>query len=126
MSQTDQKTTTVCAIVPILRVPDVVSTVRFYVDKLGFGEEWTWGDPPYYAGASIDGNKLHFIQSKEIPAAGSDASYLMVVGIDAYYDRLQQSGVQIVQPLGLRPYGLRDFAIHDLNGYKVSIGEAAE
>jgi hypothetical protein len=34
----------------ILAVADVVATVRYYRDKLGFTAEWLWGDPPDFGG----------------------------------------------------------------------------
>ncbi len=35
---------------PIFPVADVVATVRYYRDVLGFAEEWVWGAPPDFGG----------------------------------------------------------------------------
>jgi catechol 2,3-dioxygenase-like lactoylglutathione lyase family enzyme len=110
-------------IVPIINVPDVVATVRFYVDKLGFGEEWLWGEPPFYGGISMNGHKIHFKQTEPAHSTGSGIFYLMVRGVDHYHETYRNNGVEIVDPIGDRRYGLRDFAIHDLNGYRIAIGE---
>ena len=111
-------------IVPIIQAPDVVAAVRFYVDKLGFDNEWMWGEPPIYAEASIDCQEIHFKKTGPAPSTGLSAFYIMVEGVDHYYELCRNNGVEIVDPIGTRPYGLRDFAIHDLNGYRVAIGEA--
>ena len=35
---------------PIFPVTDVVATVRYYREVLGFAEEWVWGEPPDFGG----------------------------------------------------------------------------
>ena len=35
---------------PIFPVADIVATVRYYRDVLGFAEEWVWGEPPDFGG----------------------------------------------------------------------------
>ena len=41
---------TIRASEPIFPVADVVGTVRYYREVLGFREGWTWGDPPDFGG----------------------------------------------------------------------------
>ena len=36
--------------VPVLATSDVAGTVRYFEQTLGFKQQWTWGDPPVYAG----------------------------------------------------------------------------
>jgi hypothetical protein len=35
---------------PIFPVADVVATVHYYQDVLGFAEHWLWGEPPQIGG----------------------------------------------------------------------------
>ena len=36
--------------VPVVATSDVAGTVRYFEQTLGFKQQWTWGDPPVYAG----------------------------------------------------------------------------
>jgi catechol 2,3-dioxygenase-like lactoylglutathione lyase family enzyme len=37
-----------------LAVEDIRTAIDFYVNKLGFVEAFTWGDPPTFAGVNLD------------------------------------------------------------------------
>ena len=39
--------------------------------------------------------------------------------LDAVYNRCREGGVEIVHEIGDRYYGLRDFVISDLNGFRL-------
>jgi catechol 2,3-dioxygenase-like lactoylglutathione lyase family enzyme len=47
---------------------------------------------------------------------------VMVPEVDALWQRAQQLGARIVQPIGDRSYGLRDFTIADPDGFGVRFG----
>jgi len=36
--------------VPVIATADVVSTVRYFEQTLGFESQWSWGEAPVYAG----------------------------------------------------------------------------
>jgi uncharacterized glyoxalase superfamily protein PhnB len=48
--------------------------------------------------------------------------YFVVSDADALYDYHRANGVEIVQEIGDRPYGLRDYTVRDLNGYSLTFG----
>ncbi len=41
-------------VVPILVVKDIVASIAYYVDKLGFEKKWDWGDPTDFACVARD------------------------------------------------------------------------
>ena len=52
---------------PIFPVADVVATVRYYRDVLGFEKDWVWGEPPDFGGVrwgKVGGNVRPSIQAQ--------------------------------------------------------------
>lgn len=108
----------------IFSVADVPATVRFYRDKLGFVGEWLWGDPPTFGGVTWGKVGVMFCLDPEL-AAKVEGHYhaFAVTGIDELYARHRANGVDIVSPLELKPWGMREYTVRDLNGYHLRIGE---
>jgi hypothetical protein len=88
---------------------DVVALKDFLVDKLGFTEGWTWGEPPMYGGATYEGQKVHFIKAT-LPGEGIAGAYIWVQDARPIYERLKSSGID-TQEIADRPYGMRDFNV---------------
>jgi uncharacterized glyoxalase superfamily protein PhnB len=44
--------------------------------------------------------------------------------IDKYYNELKDKGVKIVVDIKDEPYGIRDFGIEDIDGYKLTFNQA--
>jgi GNAT superfamily N-acetyltransferase len=108
----------------ILAVADVVATVRFYRDKLGFTGEWLWDDPPTFGGVSWGKVGVMFCLQPALAARveGHQHSYF-VSGIDRLHEQHRDNGVQVVSPLGAKPWGLREYTVRDPNGYHLRFGE---
>lgn len=106
---------------PGLPVPDVLAAAEFYTSKLGFTPGFTWGDPPSIAGVNL-GDVQVFLERGE-PGTGRSAVYFVVGDADALYAFHRANGVEVIEPLGDRPYGLRDYMVRDLNGYALSFGQ---
>jgi GNAT superfamily N-acetyltransferase len=56
-------------------------------------------------------------------SAGNSLSFF-VEGIDALHDRQARRGARIIDPLEAKPWGLREYTVLDLNGYRLRFGEA--
>jgi hypothetical protein len=54
--------------------------------------------------------------------AGSGEAYVELRGVDAYYEELRARNVELGE-LHDRPYGMRDFALIDLDGNRLVFGE---
>lgn len=103
-----------------LVVPDVAAAVAFYTTKLGFREGFLWGDPPGFAGVDLGEARMFLEQG---PASPNGCSVFFDVGdADALFEFQRANGVEILEPPGDREYGIRDYAIRDLNGYRLIFG----
>lgn len=118
---------------PILSVADVAATAAYYRDNLGFSISFLYGNPPTHGavahqqwtpdGAQIQLSQVEADEAAQRPAV---ALYFFVgVGIDLLYHQVQNNGVAIVHELGMRPWGMREFAIRDCNGYLLRFGTPA-
>ena len=105
---------------PALGAGDVGAAVEFYTTKLGFTLGFTWGEPPEMAGVNL-GEVQIFLNDREPNPRG--CSLFFVVGdADELYEFHRFQGVEIVQSVDDRPWGLRDYTVRDLNGYYLTFG----
>jgi catechol 2,3-dioxygenase-like lactoylglutathione lyase family enzyme len=105
---------------PVFPVADVPAAVAFYRERLGFDLGWIWGDPPTHA--SVCRGAVGISLALEPSDAGSGEAYVELRGIDAYYAELRGRNVELGE-LHDRPYGMRDFALIDLDGNRLVFGE---
>ena len=105
---------------PALRVPDVGAAVDFYTTVLGFNLAFTWGEPPAMAGVNLGGVQIFLEQGASAPHGC--ALYFVIGNADELHEYHRANGVEITQPPGDRPYGLRDYTVRDLNGYELGFG----
>jgi uncharacterized glyoxalase superfamily protein PhnB len=49
--------------------------------------------------------------------------YLYVDDLDSVFADLQRRGAMITQPPQGTPYGIREFVVEDLNGFRIAFGE---
>lgn len=119
-------------IAPLFMVTDVVSTANYYRDKLGFGYERLWGEPPSFCMVSRGGVVIMLAQLHH-PAAlrpnrtvdpGGETwdAYVWVDDADALSREFQSRGVRITRDICDQPYGCRDFDVEDCNGYRLCFG----
>jgi len=117
----------------------VRQAAEYYRDVLGFSLDPVDGvfqptpDEPggLYAIVKRGGVWIHFqIRRGDLPARERQSFegdiYLYVDNLDAVYSDLKQRGASITQPPHRAPYGLREFRVEDLNGYRLTFGEFAK
>jgi GNAT superfamily N-acetyltransferase/uncharacterized glyoxalase superfamily protein PhnB len=109
---------------PIFPVADVVATVRYYREVLGFREGWTWGDPPDFGGVRWGkvGAMFALQMAAETKLGGQWHSFF-VEGIDPLYELHRSNGATISSPLEAKPWGLREYTVCDLNGHYLRFGQ---
>ena len=105
-----------------LYVSDVLAAVDFYSHKRGFHLGFTWGDPPTMAGVNL-GDVQIFLQ-QGTPNPQGCAVQFVIGDADELYDFQLANGVEIVEPPGDRPYGLRDYTVRDLYGHILGFGHS--
>jgi ribosomal protein S18 acetylase RimI-like enzyme len=109
---------------PIFPVTDVVATVRYYRDALGFAEEWVWGEPPDFGGVRWGKVGAMFaLESGPAANVGGQWHSFFVEGIDVLYDLHNRNGATIYSPLAVKPWGLREYTVRDLNGHFLRFGQ---
>jgi uncharacterized glyoxalase superfamily protein PhnB len=120
---------------PLLAVRNMKETIEFYMNTLGFkmGMAFPDADNPEYADLSKDGVVLMFIPAKDHGIGSGEKLgigvylYMEIDGdIDEYYAELKGKGVKIVTDIQDEPYGVRDFSIEDINGYKLAFNRRLE
>lgn len=105
---------------PSLAVNDVQAAAEFYKDRLGFFVAFTFGEPPTMAGVNLDHVQIFLEQGT--PSPKGCAVFFVVGDADELYEFHRANGVEIIQPPGDREYGIRDYAIRDLDGYRLEFG----
>jgi len=120
---------------PTLAVRNMKQTIQFYRDSLGFKMGMAFPDAgnPEYADLSKHGMVLMFIPAENV---GIDSEQKLGIGvnlymqidgdIDEYYNELKNKGVKIVFNVKDEPYGIRDFTVEDINGYKLTFNQVSK
>jgi catechol 2,3-dioxygenase-like lactoylglutathione lyase family enzyme len=113
--------------IPILPCRSVSATVAFY-QRLGF-EGGAHESNHEYAILQRGAVELHFFTHKElIPAESFAGCYIRVLDVESIYSAFLQSqlpsaGIPRMDSLENKPWGLREFAVVDLDGNLLRIGQ---
>jgi uncharacterized glyoxalase superfamily protein PhnB len=115
---------------PYFPVPDVARISAYYRDVLGFQCEYIAGDPPEFAINSRGGSVIMFrlapsgadIWPNELQGGTWDVFH-WVSDLHALYDELVSKGAAVVYPPTVQPYGMKEFAVRDPNGYVLGFGQ---
>ena len=120
---------------PTLAVKDMKQTIEFYKHSLRFKQGMVFPDVenPEYADLSKDGMVLMFIPTVSIGIAndeklgiGVNIYMQMDENIDEYYNELKNKGVKIAVDIKNEPYGIRDFTVEDIDGYKLTFNQISQ
>jgi uncharacterized glyoxalase superfamily protein PhnB len=120
---------------PMLAVRNMKQTIEFYKNSLGFkmGMAFPDVDNPEYTDLSKDGMVLMFIPVENVGIGKEERLgvgvniYIQIDGdIDEYYNELKNRDVKIVVDIKDEPYGIRDFTVEDIDGYKLTFNQAGE
>jgi predicted enzyme related to lactoylglutathione lyase len=105
----------------VLPVVDLAASIDFYTAKLGFGLDFTQGEPANFAALSFGENSQLFLITAT-RGSGHCGLYFVVNDADAMLDVCRAAGAQVVEPIADRQYQLRDFSIEDLDRYILTFG----
>lgn len=106
---------------PVLQVPDVESTARYYRDVLGFNCDYVG---PEYGVVWRDNSAVHFAPSDTTPSGVN--LFQWVKNVDAVYEEVKARGATIVVDIGDRDYEIRDFSVEDNNGVTIVFGQSTD
>jgi len=116
---------------PVLLVRDVTASADYFRDRLGFSYDKMWGDPPDFCMVVRDG---HTVMLSQAPADAALVSnwrvvdkmwdiYFWVDNVDAIYEEFQQRGAIIDYSLGIKPYGVKEFGVQDVDDHDIAFGQ---
>ncbi len=119
------------SVAPVLLVRDVVAAADHYRDRLGFAFDRLWGEPPNFCMVRRDG---HTVMLSQAPPGATLTphwrvvrqmwnAYFWVDDVEALYAELRERGATLDYELGLKPYGVREFGVRDLDGHDLAFGE---
>ena len=116
---------------PVLLVADVVKAANYYRDQLGFVYDRFWGEPPNFCMVKRDG----FIVMLAQACAGAQLlphwkivhqmwnAYFWCDDVEALHTEFVKRGAHIDYGLGIKPYGIKEFGIRDLDGHDIAFGQ---
>jgi uncharacterized glyoxalase superfamily protein PhnB len=103
-----------------IAVPNVQAALQFYTEKLGFQIAFTWGDA--FAGVSLGQVQIFLAEGVPAPTSEGAVAYFQLSDANPLYEFHRAAGVEIVEPIGDRPYGIRDYTVRDPYGHALVFG----
>ncbi len=112
---------------PVFLVDDIVKSAEYYRDVLGFCFDRYWGEPPcfcmlsrgvievFLSGPEKEGEKI----MRPNGLRGVWDAYIRVDNADALCEELRARGARIVREPETAFYGMREFEVEDVNGYRL-------
>ena len=104
-------------------VSDIVASLAYYRDVLGFETAFEDGSPPGYVCLCREEVSLHLIaasRTKRLPGQGGLC--IFVRDVDRLYAELSKRGAKLINQPEDRHYGMRDFDAVDADGNQITIG----
>ena len=103
----------------VLAVADIVATVKFYCDVLGFRQNWLWGNPPTFG--CVGSGKIEIFLNLQPELArrveGHEHFFDVEGDVEALYQQHRAASAQIISPLENKPWGIREYTVRDPSGY---------
>lgn len=115
---------------PYFLVPDVAAAGDYYREVFGFQREYAAGNPPEFAIYSRNGSPIMLRRAPDPSLicpnerqGGTWDVFYWVEALDALFEELTRLGATVVYSPVVQPYGIREFAVRDPNGYVLGFGE---
>lgn len=116
---------------PVLLVADVVKAANYYRDQLGFSYDRFWNEPPDFC--MVERDNLVVMLAQAHPGAPLAPhwkivncmwnAYFWCDDAEALHDEFVKRGAKIDYGLGIKPYGIKEFGIQDLDGHDIAFGQ---
>lgn len=107
-------------ILPVLPSLDIVETLAFYREKLGFSKVVHQTDD--YLIVRRDGMELHFWRTDDRRLCEMTSVYLRGGGIGALHAEYATKAIDRLSELSVRPWNMEEFYIHDPHGNLLRFG----
>ena len=109
-------------------VRDVMRSLRWYTDVLGFEIDYTYGDPPFHAQVRRDASAFNLRHTRSSPWSTDPADEdllavrLEVGDVKALFLEVRDRGATFHQALRTEPWGQVSFIVRDPDGNLISFG----
>lgn len=108
--------------VPVLASVNVAKSIDYFVQVLGFEQQWLWGDPPVYAGVRSGDALLYISHDPALAAAVRSMGlkpdvYIWVDEIESLYAQHSANGAEVSEQLETKPWGTRQYTVREPSGY---------
>lgn len=110
-------------VAPTIPVCDIVISLSFYTNILGFKKVFENGDPIGFVILKKDDAEIHLTLKRDHAPTDRNVLHMIVSDANALYDHLNRAGVRIVKGLRDQEYGLRDFIFADPDGNRLDVGQ---
>ncbi|MEM7563878.1 MAG: VOC family protein [Pseudomonadota bacterium] len=116
------------SISPQFLVSDLEDSITYYREKLGFDTNIRYED--YYASVVRDGAEIHLKRSEQLPGERDHRkenehldAYVVVEDVETVFKEFVGLGANIWRDLEIRPWGVQDFYVEDLDGHILCFGQ---
>ena len=109
----------------VLAVQDLETSKEFYLDKLGFTEDFCVEGWAFLSRGACHLRLGHCPEAVPM-SKNQDHSwfaYLHVSDAAGFYEEIVRGGVEIWHPLADKPWGMKEFAIVTPDGHRIVFGE---
>jgi catechol 2,3-dioxygenase-like lactoylglutathione lyase family enzyme len=102
----------------VFAVTDVVQSVAFYRDVLGFQERWLWENPPTFGCIGMGKAEVFLCRQPDHEGRVEGLMHFFEADdVEALHALHRSKGAPIISPLENKPWGIREYAVRDINGY---------
>ena len=108
----------------MLAVEDPSASAEYYRERLGFNVKGVWGN--HYAIVERNGFQIHLNQHGKTNDAGDSfrgGAYMNVQDVRSIHEEVKERGARPLSEPQETDYGMREFAVMDLDGWILSFGQ---
>jgi catechol 2,3-dioxygenase-like lactoylglutathione lyase family enzyme len=109
----------------VLAVRDLAASKRFYVERLGFAEDFSVDGWSFLSRGACKLRLGHCPDATPMAQVKDHSwfAYLHVRDASGLYNECLTHGVEIWHPLADKPWGMREFAVVTPDGHRIVFGE---
>jgi len=115
---------------PLFLVTDILTSVDYYCNVLGFERPHLWGDPVFFAMPKREDIIIMLQQRGELEIRnnlGMWDAYFWVRDASSLFESMRDNGAMIAyEPEFRSSYGCYEFAVEDIDGYRLAFGQEYE
>jgi uncharacterized glyoxalase superfamily protein PhnB len=114
--------------VPVINTDDIVKSLAYYQNVLGFTIDFTYGEPAVYAGVNSGKAELYFTYNPDFVRILREEKFhsdvfIWVTDADNLYNLHLRNGAEIIEPISDRPWGARQYVVKEPNGYYLKFAQ---